>query len=166
MTRLPRPPGRQVKAIRWGPKAPSGSSRQSGVVPQVAAKDDIQRLNAPAALPDHRPELVGDVVSPATVKLTKKAILKSRSRCRTPGRYRLTVTLHDASGVAYDADSQTIPSLIVRGPANTTATSRSRPRPTSVARMAPGPGPNPRIARRGTADRRPPTAGHVRRRRR
>ena len=33
----------------------------------------------------------------------------------TPGRYRLTVTLHDADGVAYDAVTQAlIPSLIVR----------------------------------------------------
>jgi hypothetical protein len=33
----------------------------------------------------------------------------------TPGRYRLTVTLHDADGVAYDAMTQAlVPTLIVR----------------------------------------------------
>ena len=32
-----------------------------------------------------------------------------------PGRYRLTITLHDADGVEYDAATQAlIPSLIVR----------------------------------------------------
>ena len=46
---------------------------------------------------------------------TKKAIRVPVTLPATPGRYRLTVTLHDANGVAYDADTQAlIPSLIVR----------------------------------------------------
>ena len=41
---------------------------------------------------------------------------RSRSRCRPcPGKYRLTITLHDKDGVVYDAATQAlIPSLIVR----------------------------------------------------
>ena len=98
-----------------GPKAPVGVVTPSGLVPPAEVKDDIQRLDAPADLPDLIvPERIGDVVSPAAVKLTKKAIRVPVALPTTPGKYRLTVTLHDASGVAYDADSQMIPSLIVR----------------------------------------------------
>jgi hypothetical protein len=61
------------------------------------------------------PEQVGDVVSPAPVKIGKKSITVPATLPAAPGRYRLTITLHDADGVAYDAASQAmLPSLIVR----------------------------------------------------
>jgi hypothetical protein len=61
------------------------------------------------------PEQVGDVVSPAAVKFGKTAMTVPVTLPRAPGRYRLTVTLHDADGVAYDALTQALlPSLMVR----------------------------------------------------
>ena len=47
--------------------------------------------------------------------MTKKALRVPVTLPTTPGRYRLTVTLHDTDGVAYDAITQAlIPTLIVR----------------------------------------------------
>lgn len=61
------------------------------------------------------PERTGDVVSPAAVKIGKKAITVPVTLPAAPGRYRLTITVHDADGVAYDAATQALlPSLIVR----------------------------------------------------
>ncbi len=99
------------------PVSPVGVITPSGVLPDAAPPDDgVQRLDAPADEPDLVvPERLGDVVSPAAVKLDKKALRVPVTLPTTPGRYRLTVTLHDASGVAYDAMTQAlIPTLIVR----------------------------------------------------
>jgi hypothetical protein len=54
------------------------------------------------------PEQLGDVVAPAAVKIDKKAIAVPVTLPATPGRYRLTVTLHDADGVAYNAATQAL----------------------------------------------------------
>ena len=99
------------------PIAPVGVITPSGVVPDAAPPDDgVQRLDAPADEPDLVvPERLGDVVSPAAVKLAKKALRVPVTLPTAPGRYRLTVTFHDANGVAYDAMTQAlIPTLIVR----------------------------------------------------
>jgi hypothetical protein len=99
-----------------GPKGPIGVIRPSTVVPDIAPEEEIQRVEAPAdAASLITPERLGDVVSPATVKVAKKALRVPVALPSTPGKYRLTVTLHDADGVAYDADTQAmIPSLIIR----------------------------------------------------
>ncbi len=61
------------------------------------------------------PEKTGDVVAPATVTAGKKALSVPVTFPTVPGRYRLTVWLHDQDGVAYDAATQAmIPSLMVR----------------------------------------------------
>ncbi|MFL5675719.1 MAG: hypothetical protein ACJ779_11980 [Chloroflexota bacterium] len=99
------------------PETPVGVITPSGVVTDAAAgEDDIERLDAPADTSDLVvAEHVGDVVSPAAVKASKKALRVPVALPTTPGKYRLTVVLHDADGVAYDADTQAlIPSLIVR----------------------------------------------------
>lgn len=96
---------------------PVGIITPSGVIPEAAPEPDgVQRLAAPADAPDLVvAERVGDVVSPGTVKIAKKALQVPVTLPATPGRYRLTVTLHDSDGVAYDAASQAlIPTLIVR----------------------------------------------------
>ncbi len=55
------------------------------------------------------------MVAPATVGIGKKALSVPVTFPTIQGRYRLTVTLHDKDGVAYDAATQAmIPSLIVR----------------------------------------------------
>jgi len=61
------------------------------------------------------PERLGDVVAPAAVKFGATSMVVPVTMPTVPGRYRLTVTLHDADGVAYDAATQElIPPLIVR----------------------------------------------------
>jgi hypothetical protein len=61
------------------------------------------------------PEQAGDVVAPVAVKVTKKELLVPVVLPTAPGRYRLTVTLHDSDGVAYDAATQAmLPAEIVR----------------------------------------------------
>ena len=61
------------------------------------------------------PEQAGDVVAPVAVKVTKKAFQVPVVLPDAAGRYRLTITLHDADGVAYDAATQALlPPLVVR----------------------------------------------------
>jgi len=61
------------------------------------------------------PERIGDVVSPVAVKVGKTSLQVPVDLPSAPGRYRLTITLHDSDGVAYDAASQALlPSLLVR----------------------------------------------------
>jgi hypothetical protein len=61
------------------------------------------------------PEQTGDVVAPADLKLGSKYLSVPVVMPTAPGRYRLTITLHDGDGVAYDAATQaTIPTLAVR----------------------------------------------------
>jgi len=61
------------------------------------------------------PEQAGDVVAPVAVKVTKTAFQVPVVLPDAAGRYRLTVTLHDADGVAYDAATQALlPPLVVR----------------------------------------------------
>ncbi len=74
------------------------------------------RLDAPPATLDLVvPEQLGDVVAPGSIQVTKRALVLPLALPATPGRYRLTVTLHDADGVAYDAATQALlSSLIVR----------------------------------------------------
>lgn len=60
-------------------------------------------------------ERPGDVVEPVAVTVIKKAIGFDVTTPATPGRYRLEITLHDPSGVAYDAATQdAVPALLVQ----------------------------------------------------
>ena len=61
------------------------------------------------------PEQTGDVISPAAVKVGRTTFQVPVTLPSAPGRYRLTITVHDGDGVAYDAATQALlPSLIVR----------------------------------------------------
>ena len=61
------------------------------------------------------PEQTGDVVAPADLKLGSKYLSVPVVIPTAPGRYRLTITLHDGDGVAYDAATQAVlPTLAVR----------------------------------------------------
>ena len=84
--------------------------------PPVQEPDVTPRLGIPADELDLVvPEQVGDVVAPAPVAIGKKALSIPVSMPAVPGKYRLTITLHDKDGVVYDAATQAlIPSLIVR----------------------------------------------------
>jgi hypothetical protein len=85
--------------------------------PTIAVEPDTTpRIDPPVdALELVVPERIGDVVSPARVKFTKKALTVPVTLPAAAGRYRLTISVHDADGVAYDAATQAmLPSLIVR----------------------------------------------------
>ncbi len=84
--------------------------------PPVEVPDVTPRLEIPADELDLVvPERIGEVVAPAPVKIGKKALSIPVSMPTLPGKYRLTITLHDKDGVVYDAATQAlIPSLIVR----------------------------------------------------
>ncbi|MEJ7748733.1 MAG: hypothetical protein WKF56_05495 [Candidatus Limnocylindrales bacterium] len=61
------------------------------------------------------PERLGDVIAPVRVKIARKSRAFMMELPAAPGRYRLTITLHDAEGVMYDPATQAmLPSLIVR----------------------------------------------------
>ena len=61
------------------------------------------------------PEAAGDVVAPTAAKVGKSLFSVPVTLPSVPGHYRLTVTLHDGEGVAYDDATQAmIPSLNVR----------------------------------------------------
>jgi hypothetical protein len=69
----------------------------------------------PEVPPLVQPERLGDVVEPVRASVAKERIKVALELPETPGLYRLTVTLHDPEGVAYDAATQAlVPSLIVR----------------------------------------------------
>jgi hypothetical protein len=89
----------------------------AGTATKPAAQPDVMPRVEPPADPLDLvvPEQLGDVVSPAAVKIGKTTLSVPVTFPTAPGRYRLTVTFHDADGVAYDAASQAlIPSLSVR----------------------------------------------------
>src|SRR5688572_13299909 len=61
------------------------------------------------------PERIGDVIAPAKLKIGRGQMAVHVATPAAPGRYRLTVSLHDEDGVAYDPVTQAqVPSLIFR----------------------------------------------------
>ena len=80
-------------------------------------RGDKAFIDAPAQATDpRRPrDAPGDVVAPAAVKVAKTSFTLPVTMPSVPGRYRLTVTLHDGDGVEYDDTTQAmIPTLNVR----------------------------------------------------
>ena len=60
-------------------------------------------------------ERPGDVIAPAALKITRTQMTVNIATPTVPGRYRLTITLHDAEGVVYDPVTQAqLPALLVR----------------------------------------------------
>ena len=89
-------------SVRWDPLDPptSGSTADPTTPPDFGLVT---------------PERLGDVVAPAALRVDKKTLSVRVKAPTTPGRYRLTVMLHDKDGVAYDAASQAqLLPLIVR----------------------------------------------------
>ena len=54
------------------------------------------------------PESPGTLVSPTDLAIGDKTMSLSAALPKVPGHYRLTITLHDGDGVAYDAASQAL----------------------------------------------------------
>lgn len=60
-------------------------------------------------------ERLGDVIAPAALKIGQRQMTMHVATPAEPGRYRLTVSLHDKDGVAFDAITQAqLPALIFR----------------------------------------------------
>lgn len=84
--------------------------------------DALDAVAAPAADPGTppdfgliTPERLGDVVAPTALKIDRKFLSLRVSAPPAPGRYRLTVMLHDKDGVAYDVTREAaVAPLIVR----------------------------------------------------
>jgi hypothetical protein len=104
-------------SVRWDPLDPA-SGQPPGTTGAAAATGAAGATGAAEVTPDFgliAPERTGDVVAPRKVAFTKTRMSFPVRSPATPGRYRLTVTLHDAEGVAYDAATQAmVPTLIVR----------------------------------------------------
>jgi len=102
----------------------------SGSVAGATGRKAAPRRSQPLPVPAHepllpplppdgyaliRPEQLGEVVEPVGADIRKKRILVPVELPLAPGLYRLSVTLHDADGVAYDAETQAlVPSQMVR----------------------------------------------------
>ena len=100
------PDGMQA-SVRWDPLDPPASgAAASGETPDADTPPDFGLVT---------PERLGDVIAPTSFRIDH-TYLSIRVRApASPGRYRLTVMLHDKDGVAYDAVSQAqLSSLIVR----------------------------------------------------
>ena len=141
--RRPRQAAEDVQAsVRWD-LLEAAAIRRDRARPRPAEPAAVDR-------PDDRRRRTSALVIARAARRRRRARASSRSaRSRwpfhvatpaAPGRYRLTVTLHDADGVAYDPATQAqVPSLIVRvtgdldagdrrpGPARPRARRRRRP---------------------------------------
>jgi hypothetical protein len=106
-------PKKMMASVRWdaidlAPLDPTAEAAAAGA----------ESVADPDAMPDLglvTPERAGDVVAPVKIKLSKKSFAFKAEAPSAPGRYRLTVTLHDGDGVAFDPITQAqLPALIVR----------------------------------------------------
>jgi hypothetical protein len=93
-------------SVRWDPLDPT--------TPDPAATESTE----PDTPPDFGlviPERIGDVVAPKAMKVDRRYMSIRVVSPKAPGRYRLSVMLHDNDGVAFDPASQAMVSaLIVR----------------------------------------------------
>jgi hypothetical protein len=93
-------------SVRWDPLDP--------VAPDPAAPGSDE-TDTPPDFGLVTAERIGDVVAPTSMKVDRKYMSIRVVSPKTPGRYRLSVMLHDKDGVAFDAASQgMVSALIVR----------------------------------------------------
>ena len=91
--------------------APPATSDDPAAEPRAAEASSEPRADFGLVVP----ERLGDVVAPTSLKITRTQMAFDIASPAQPGRYRLSITLHDADGVAYDAATQAmVPSLLVR----------------------------------------------------
>jgi hypothetical protein len=103
--------------------APAPSDEPAGDSPRMAREQPQptpeEAIPEPAAPPAEvlliQPERVGDVVQPVAGKYKKYGVDFEVEMPQAAGLYRLSVTLHDPDGVAYDAATQALlSSMLVR----------------------------------------------------
>lgn len=102
-------PGSDAEATTPGAGSPRRPSVDAGTPDAAPAEPAPIEIAAPEGGVDLVvAERVGDVVAPVAIKVDKKAMRVPVALPDAPGRYRLTITLHDAEGVAYDAATQAL----------------------------------------------------------
>ncbi len=100
-----------------GQKPPSANEPDGGVPAEpVTVPKSKRSISPPAAgVPLLIAEVAGDVVAPTAVTMGPSSIDVPVTLPTAPGTYRVTITLHDPTGVAYDAATQALlPTLLVR----------------------------------------------------
>jgi hypothetical protein len=94
-------------SVRWDPLDPVATPASGAAA--AGSTDVAPDLGLVEA------ERLGDVVAPTALSITRSKLSFHVATPASPGRYRLTVTLHDGEGVAFDAATQAmVPTLIVR----------------------------------------------------
>ena len=113
---VPSDPATETPAASPEPAtSPTPSATPSAAATSTPTAEPLQPSPLLADLELVTPERVGDVVAPSKLKVGTKYLSVPMALPGTPGHYRLTITLHDHDGVAYDAATQAaIPGLIVR----------------------------------------------------
>jgi hypothetical protein len=76
--------------------------------PQAPIHEPPVPADPPSDLGLVQPERVGDVVQPVAASVRKADLIFAARLPAAPGLYRLSVTLHDAEGIAYDAATQAL----------------------------------------------------------
>ena len=108
------PPASDAGAPAPSEEPKGDSPGKPRVQPQPTPEEAIPE---PAAPPDEvlliQPEQVGDVVQPVAGHYKKYGVDFEVTMPKAAGLYRLTVTLHDPDGVAYDAATQALLSTML-----------------------------------------------------
>ena len=100
-------------SVRWDPvDVVTGAAVPSTT---TAAPTLLLPSSPPTDLDLVAAEQTGTLVAPAALSIGKKDLSMGVNLPTTPGRYRMTITLHDRDGVAYDEATQALlPTVIVR----------------------------------------------------
>ncbi len=104
-------------SVRWDPidVVDGDTPPETAPAPDASAAPDAPPVEPAADFGLVTAERLGDVVAPTKLKITRTVMAFDVAAPKAPGRYRLTVLLHDAEGVAYDAATQAmVPNLLVR----------------------------------------------------
>ena len=76
--------------------------------PQTPIHEPPVPADPPSELGLVQPERLGDVVQPVAATVRKADLIFATRMPSAPGLYRLSITLHDAEGIAYDAATQAL----------------------------------------------------------
>ena len=100
-------------SVRWDPiDVVSGPGAAASSAPQPTL---FLPESPPTTLDLVAAEQTGTLVAPAALTIGKANLSMGVSLPTTPGRYRMTITLHDADGVAFDESTQALlPTMLVR----------------------------------------------------
>ncbi|MFL5679204.1 MAG: hypothetical protein ACJ77B_01235, partial [Chloroflexota bacterium] len=117
----PKPKPKSTPKAKATPKPAPGASATPGAnaaTPHMTDPEDPSRQPVSLVVP----ERLGSLVDPKAADTGSTRIRAPLTMPTAPGRYRLVITLHDATGVAYDAATQAlVKGLLVRVTGDTAA---------------------------------------------